>query len=182
MSLPSGHLDNWTIDFTKHCTTSPLLTPFTHRLPCPHQTRSKNPLRLIPAHSLPRWSVGVSRVLFEPAGPNRVRVAETIRYDVSQYPGCLQWLEVPADYTFDGASIPRLLWSLIGSPFEPDYLKAACFHDWQCEHAVRYTQRTIGDEVFLQLLTDAGVPYWRRAIMFVGVRIYSWTQRRRYKP
>lgn len=121
-------------------------------------------------------------ILVEPAGPNRVRVVENICYAVAVYPGCLFGLEVPAGYEFDGASIPRALWSLIGSPFEPDYLKAACFHDWICEHAVRYTHRTAGDEVFLQLLTDAGVPYWRRAVMFLGVRICSWTQRGRYQP
>jgi hypothetical protein len=121
-------------------------------------------------------------ILIEPAGADRVRVVEGIRYDVALFPGCLHWLEIPKGYEFDGASIPRALWSLIGSPFQPEYLKAACFHDWVCEHAIRYTHRTAGDEVFLQLLTDAGVPYWRRAIMFAGVRLYSWTQRRRYQP
>ena len=124
----------------------------------------------------------VSRVLFEPVGSDRVRVVEAIRYDVAGYPGCNHALEIEAGYTFNGASIPRPLWSLIGTPFKPEYLEAACYHDWICEHAERYTHRTAGDEVFLQLLTDAGVPYWRRTVMFLGVRICSWTQRKRYKP
>jgi hypothetical protein len=119
---------------------------------------------------------------FEPIpSENRIRVVKDVRYDVAFFPGCMHSLEVPAGYIFNGASIPRCLWSLIGSPYHPEYLAAACFHDWICEHATRYTHRTAGDEVFLQLLTDAGVPYWRRAIMFAGVRYWSWKQRRRYE-
>jgi len=121
-------------------------------------------------------------IRFEPAGPTHIRVVESIRYDAGVYPGSMHWLEIPAGFTFNGASIPRPLWSLIGTPFQPEYLEAACYHDWICENAQRYTHRTAGDEVFLQLLTDAGVPYWRRAIMFLGVRICSWWERARYKP
>jgi hypothetical protein len=41
--------------------------------------------------------------------------------------------EVPAKYRTDGASIPRPLWSIIGSPFTGNYLAAAIIHDFYCD-------------------------------------------------
>jgi hypothetical protein len=41
--------------------------------------------------------------------------------------------EVPAKYRTDGASIPRALWSIIGSPFTGNYLAAAIVHDFYCD-------------------------------------------------
>lgn len=40
--------------------------------------------------------------------------------------------EVPAKYRTDGASIPRALWSIVGSPFTGNYLAAAIIHDFYC--------------------------------------------------
>lgn len=87
------------------------------------------------------------------------------------------WVTIPPGFRFDGASIPRCLWSLIGSPFEPDLMQAACVHDWYCEHTAGcYQSRVIGDAVFFYLLTRAGVPRWRRVLMYLGVRLHSfWT-------
>jgi hypothetical protein len=39
---------------------------------------------------------------------------------------------VPERYAIDGASIPRVLWSL-GHPFEPWVLRSAAVHDWLCQ-------------------------------------------------
>jgi hypothetical protein len=33
-------------------------------------------------------------------------------------------------FLFDGASIPKPFWSVVGSPFEPDLMVAALIHDW----------------------------------------------------
>jgi hypothetical protein len=40
---------------------------------------------------------------------------------------------VPAGYIYDGATIPRSLWSVVGGPFEGRYRTAALFHDIECE-------------------------------------------------
>ena len=93
---------------------------------------------------------------------------------VSVIPNVVHRVVVPAGYRFDGASIPRWLWWLIGSPFEPDLMLAACVHDWYCDHtAESYQTRVIGDAVFFALLTRAGVPRWRRILMYLGVRSHS---------
>jgi hypothetical protein len=100
--------------------------------------------------------------------------AEDLRVELSEVPQVSHSVLIPAGYTFDGASIPRWLWSLIGSPFEPELMLAACVHDWYCEHTSQhYESRAIGDSVFFMLLRKAGVPVWRRRIMFLGVRANS---------
>jgi len=39
---------------------------------------------------------------------------------------------VPAGAVFNGASIPQILWSIMGSPFVGKYRRAAVFHDYYC--------------------------------------------------
>ena len=40
--------------------------------------------------------------------------------------------EAPAGIEVNGASIPRALWSLVGSPFSGNYLRASVVHDHYC--------------------------------------------------
>jgi hypothetical protein len=40
---------------------------------------------------------------------------------------------VPAGYTSDGASIPRVFWSVVGAPLSGRYRDAAIVHDYFCE-------------------------------------------------
>ena len=52
----------------------------------------------------------------------------------------LTWLgevftfDIPAEYCWDGASIPRMFWRIIGSPQEPEFLVASMLHDTLCEN------------------------------------------------
>lgn len=41
---------------------------------------------------------------------------------------------VPAGFTFDGASIPRVFWPVFGHPLSGRLVRAACVHDWHCVH------------------------------------------------
>jgi len=47
-----------------------------------------------------------------------------------------RWTAVPGD-TVDGASIPRMLWSVVGSPFIGDYRRASVLHDVACQRRDR---------------------------------------------
>lgn len=110
---------------------------------------------------------------FMPSG-DRYQTATEVHVVISRIDSCLHWVRIPPGYRFDGASIPRLLWSLIGSPFDPDLMTAACVHDWYCDHSGEcYQSRVIGDAVFFYLLTKAGVARWRRVLMYLGVRLNS---------
>jgi hypothetical protein len=110
---------------------------------------------------------------FMPHG-DRYQTACELNVAIGDVPGLVHVVFVPRGYIFDGASIPRVLWSLIGSPFEPSLMKAACVHDWYCDHSADcYQSRVIGDAVFFYLLTKAGVARWRRVLMYLGVRLNS---------
>ena len=115
--------------------------------------------------------------MFKPDGPRCMRVTTPIWEDVTTLEGVFHAVQIPTGYRFDGASIPRLAWSIIGAPFDPQYCLAACIHDWYCEHSHEigdYQARVIGDAVFFALLKKAGVPHWRRVLMYMAVRLNSW--------
>lgn len=63
---------------------------------------------------------------------------------------------VPAGYVTDGASIPRLLWSVVGSPYDADHLRAAIVHDYFCDIHRRTWRET--HRVFYEALLTNGVP------------------------
>ena len=64
---------------------------------------------------------------------------------------------IPKDYCFDGASIPRLFWRVIGAKTDNTFLIAAMIHDWMCEHHnVVDNNRYLADKVFEKLLYLVG--------------------------
>lgn len=54
----------------------------------------------------------------------------------------------------DGASIPKLFWTIIGDPFNPKFARAAWFHDYM---AGRYANQKEVSEIFYRLLLADGV-------------------------
>jgi hypothetical protein len=86
--------------------------------------------------------------------------------------GAVVEVSIPALYQWDGASIPRCCWWIIGRPKDPKFALASLVHDWICEEAETRPQRVFGDAIFLWLLRDAGVPAWRHYAMFLAVSAY----------
>lgn len=75
---------------------------------------------------------------------------------------------IPAGYAYDGASVPRLVWPIIGQPFCPDFAAPALAHDvLYLTHAVI---RSVADEVLYQLLRQSGVGAIRAKTMWAAVR------------
>jgi Protein of unknown function (DUF1353) len=67
----------------------------------------------IPVH-LPIYGKFTGTLKLSPIGDGvHMTVLETISYD----DGINHELNVPAGFEIDGASIPRALWSIVGSPF-----------------------------------------------------------------
>lgn len=73
----------------------------------------------------------------------------------------------------DGASIPRLLWRVFGSPYDPDVLAAAIGHD--ALYRGRIVPRRDADAAFLAMMEAGGVGRRRRRLMWLGVRLFGWT-------
>lgn len=101
---------------------------------------------------------------------------------------------VPAGFTYDGASVPRLLWTLTG--IRPDGLirAAALVHDWlyfyegrlppgsfqylnaqgQWENVIGRWSRRDADRLFGRMLREAGVARRRRRWAYRAVRAFGW--------
>jgi len=98
-------------------------------------------------------------------------------YDVKYAVGSITF-RVPAGYEFDGASIPPFAWPVIGSPFHPEFMRAAVAHDWL--YATHLTDRKTADGVFKAILLEDGTGEARAGLMYSAVRMagkFSWADR-----
>jgi hypothetical protein len=67
----------------------------------------------------------------------------------------------------DGASIPSVFWSVVGSPFTGDYLPAAVVHDWYCVHRTESWEDV--HRMFYQASLTAGVGEVKAKILYAAV-------------
>ena len=89
---------------------------------------------------------------------------------------------VPAGFEYDGASVPRAVWTTSGMTPDGYYRPAALVHDWlysQGGHAVRYGQpfnytRKIADGIFRDILRELRLIRWHTFVLFIGVRMFGW--------
>ena len=82
-------------------------------------------------------------------------------------------IRVTAKYgmLYDGASVPRIFWRVIGSPFIGTYVCSATIHD------ALYTSQGLGiltkedvDSLFLEMMEVEGVSWWKRNVMYYAVK------------
>jgi len=78
-------------------------------------------------------------------------------------------LEVKKGFKYDGASIPRIFWSLIGSPFTGAYQRAAFIHD--VLYAGEICTRKECDEIFILIMKEHGCNWVTRNVIWSAVRI-----------
>ena len=103
---------------------------------------------------------------------NRIRLVETYKPDdLCEY-------TIPAGFISDGASIPRALWSTIGSPFYPKFIPAALYHDYLLSLSDPSLTKSYIDKEFHRLLLANGVSKFRARLMFWAVRSFGKRKRR----
>lgn len=107
-------------------------------------------------------------------GPDRaMRVAETFSFTDAKG---RRW-EVPAGMEVDGATIPRTLWSSVGSPYTGDYRRAAILHDAALlDPRVR---RIDADAMFYEACIAGGCPASQAKLLYASVCIGSWVSQAR---
>lgn len=82
--------------------------------------------------------------------------------------------EIPKGYCYDGASVPRLFWRVIGSNTDNKFLIAALIHDVLCEnHDYVDNDRAFSTEVFNALLESSEVCPLKRFMMKNSVNFYQ---------
>jgi Protein of unknown function (DUF1353) len=78
----------------------------------------------------------------------------------------------PKDSIVDGASIPRALWTIVGSPYTGDYRRASIVHDVACQDAGNNSKkRRAADRMFFHACRAGGCSIWQSTILYLGVRI-----------
>jgi hypothetical protein len=96
-------------------------------------------------------------------GRNVKLLADIIFFD----PAETRWA-VPAGAVVDGASIPKILWPIVGGPFEGKYRDASIIHDWYCDKRTRTWQAT--HRVFYDAMLVSGVRDRKAKVMYFAVR------------
>jgi len=82
---------------------------------------------------------------------------------------------VPKGMLTDGASIPRIFWTLVGSPYQPRHLKAAIIHDYlYLKHEGKRKARKEADDLFYCILREDGVNKVRSWLMWAALRTAAW--------
>jgi hypothetical protein len=92
--------------------------------------------------------------------------AKTTKY--TKYKIC-----VSAGLWTDGASIPKILWGIVGSPLTGRYVRAAIAHD--ALYSAQPISRKECDLVLLELMEQDNVPKWKRLSMYYAVRLFGWS-------
>lgn len=78
---------------------------------------------------------------------------------------------VPNGFVSDGASIPKLFYTIIGSPWSGKYSRGAIIHDYL--YFKKEVSRKIADLTFLEAMLVLGVPLWKRLIMYRALRMFG---------
>ena len=82
--------------------------------------------------------------------------------------------EIPKYYCFDGASVPRFFWRIIGPNTDNKFLVAALIHDILCEnHHYVENDRKFSTTVFNALLEASEVLPFKRFFMKNSVDFYQ---------
>ncbi len=80
--------------------------------------------------------------------------------------------DAPAETIVDGASIPKPLWSTVGSPYTGDYRRASIVHDVACVLADGDSAaRRAADRMFYEACRAGGCSRFESIILYIGVRI-----------
>lgn len=78
----------------------------------------------------------------------------------------------PAGSLVDGASIPRALWTVVGSPYTGDYRRASIVHDVACDEAGKdQKKRRAADRMFFHACRAGGCSIWESIVLYLGVRV-----------
>ena len=91
-------------------------------------------------------------------------------------------ITVKKGFDFDGASIPKWLWSIYGSPLNGSYVVASLIHDGL--YASQKVTKSIADKIFLDVMKESNVGYIKRTSMYLAVKMFGgkdWKEASEYK-
>jgi len=101
--------------------------------------------------------------------PFRVRTLKPIELEIQLDQGTVRELVFKGTES-DFASIPKWLQPIIGEPSHKSFVLASIIHDWHC--LTQTSKQSYAHSVFREMLKLAGVPFWKRQLMFLAVNFY----------
>jgi hypothetical protein len=78
-------------------------------------------------------------------------------------------ITVTKGFVFDGASIPKFFWRVIGHPFSSKYIRSALIHD--ILYMTEAMDRKVADKTFKEMLKHDRVESWKIPLMYNAVRV-----------
>ena len=99
----------------------------------------------------------------QPLGDGTMKVLHHFSYTDQEH----HKLTAEPGFHTDGASIPRALWSVLGSPFTGQELPAAVIHDVGCNNH-KYSWK-VTHRLFYDAMIDKGVDSVRAKVLYFGV-------------
>ena len=87
-------------------------------------------------------------------------------------PNSRRW-QAPFGARINGASIPRPLWSMVGSPYTDDYRRASIVHDVACINVE--VNRKDADVMFYNACLAGGCPTFQAMLLYAGVCLGRWS-------
>lgn len=98
--------------------------------------------------------------------------AKVVKWDVD--------VHVMPGFRTDGASIPRVLWFIFGSPYDPNIMACAIAHDAMYRGEI--VPRKNADDTFRDMMEASGIRAWKRRRIWLGVRLFGWITCLRHTP
>jgi hypothetical protein len=80
---------------------------------------------------------------------------------------------VPANTLCDGASIPRIMWPIIGHPLD-EYLEDAVLHDFLYSPTNTDFSRAEADLIFRETMWNRDISRPKLIAMYAAVRAFGW--------
>ena len=107
--------------------------------------------------------------LVDAAGPDRgMKLLREFWYED---PAGRRWT-APKGSRINGTSIPRPLWSVVGSPYTDDYRCASIVHDVACRDPA--IPRRDADRMFYFACLAGGCSKTQARVLYLGVRVGDW--------
>jgi hypothetical protein len=80
-------------------------------------------------------------------------------------------ITVPRGFVFNGCSIPSLFYMLIGTPFDPRFIRGALVHDWL--YTIHCYDKEKADNIFYINLRSSKVARWKAKLMKNAVAMFG---------
>lgn len=82
---------------------------------------------------------------------------------------------VPSGFKFNGSSIPRLAWTLLGeSPMQGAHVHASVVHDYAYQNEEVDVTRKESDSLYLQMCVQHGMKKSKALIMWAFIRVFGY--------